>query len=127
MAKAKFSNRALTEKLRELMASVHDTRLNEDGEAEYVTKGERLAELICDRALGWEDTELVDTDVPGQKQEVTKKHRPERWAMELVWDRLEGKTPQALSDDTDRLTAADKVSELAKTKINKLTEETTDG
>lgn len=123
--KEKFSNRALTERLRELMAEVHDSHLGDEGELTMVTKGERLAEILVERALGWDEVTIEETDIPGAIREKTVKHKPERWAIEMCYDRLEGKTPQALTDETVGLSATDKISELAKRKINTLTEEET--
>ena len=54
-------------------------------------------------------------------------HKAERWAIEMVWERIEGRTPQALVDDKKGLTVADKVNELAVDRVNKLTKEQTDG
>ncbi len=129
MAKDKLSNRALTTRLRELMASVHTSDINDDGEVVMTTKAERLAELLADRALGWEEQVTVpNKKVPGGIEEKTVVHKPEKWAMVMVYERLEGKTPVAMPDETKGLTVSDKVSELAVTRINDLTEqETQDG
>jgi hypothetical protein len=120
----KFSNRALTLKLREIMAEVYDSKL-EDEKWTMTSKGERLAEILVDRAIGWKEEVTVKTDVPGQVETTIVQHKPERWAIEMCYDRLEGKTPQALADETTALTAADKVEELSKSRINALTEEET--
>jgi hypothetical protein len=127
MPQQQFDNRALTRKLRELALTVHDTRMNDEGEVEYTTKGEALAEEVFKSALGhWEEIEEKG-DVPGQV--TTKKvwRKPEAWAKQFIWDRLEGKSPTALPDDKGGLSVGDKVSELAKARINQMTEEQTDG
>ena len=127
MANDKLSGRALTEKLREIMASYHTGDLNEAGEMQMITKGERLAEILADRALGWVETETIeDKKVPGGVREKVTKHKPEKWAIVMVYERMEGKTPTAIEDKNPGITVADKVSELAVTRINALTAEETD-
>jgi hypothetical protein len=124
MSQQKYNTRELTNRLRELAAEVHDSRLNDEGEMEFQTKGEALSEAVFRSALGWIEEVVEETDVPGKT--VTKKvfHKPQAWAQQFIWDRLEGKSPQALPDDKGGLSAADKVSELAKQRVNALTEET---
>ena len=128
MAKEKISSRALTEKLREIMAEIHTTDLK-DGEMVMKTNCERLAEILADRALGWdEEVEIADKKVPGGVKRKQVKHPPEKWAIVMVYERMEGKTPTAVADETSGIKVADKVSELAVDAINRLTEEeTTDG
>ena len=122
MARQKYNTRQLTDKLRELAARLHETRLV-DGQVELVTAGEKLAELIFKDALGY--TELVEEpgDVPGTMVEKHIVHKPQAWAKQFIWDRLEGKTPMALPDDKGGLTAADRVEELQRDTINSVTED----
>ena len=129
MAREKLSGSALTKHLREIMASYHDSGLNADGEMVMMTKAEALASILADRALGWdEEVEVRDKKKPGNVEMVVKKHPPEKWAIVMVYERMEGKTPTALADETKGLTVSDKVSELAVESINRLTdEETEDG
>ena len=87
MAREKYSSRALTNKLREIMASVHTTNLV-DGEMTFVAKGERLAEILADRAHGWTEIELIEGEVHGQITEKKTWHKPERWAIEMAWERM---------------------------------------
>ena len=109
------------------MASVHTTFLNDQGEVDMVTKSERLAELLIDRALGWEETvEAADPKVPGDTITTVLKHKPEKWAIVMVYERLEGKTPMAIADATDTPKVVDRVSDLAIKSVNALTEEETD-
>ena len=127
MSKEKLSGSALTKHLREIMASYHDSRLNDDGDMVMFTKAEALAEILADRALGWdEELEIEDKKVPGKVTKVMKKHPPEKWAIVMVYERMEGKTPTALADETKGLTAAERVGELAVTAINDLTDRETE-
>lgn len=124
MTSERITNTALTKHLREIMASIHTSDLNEDGEMVFTTKVERLAEIVADRALGWsEEVEVKKKN--GQGEMMTKHHPPEKWAIIMVYERMEGKTPTAVADDNKGLTVTDKVSELAVKAINNLTEEET--
>ena len=125
MAQQKYNNRQLTQKLRELAAQLHEVRL-EDGETILVTAGEKLAEEIFKDALGWIEKTEEPGDIPGTMISKTVVHRPQAWAKQFIWDRLEGKTPMALPDDKGGLTAADKVEELQKNTINAITEDVID-
>lgn len=109
----KYTSRELTNHVRQLAAEAHDWSM-EDG---AITKGEALARLLWKKALGY--TEDIVTD-EGEQQTVH--HKPEVWAIQLLYDRLEGKTPQAVPEDDHRVKAADRVRELAANRINHLAE-----
>lgn len=104
------SSKALTGHLRALSKEAES--IADDGE--IITKAEALAMLLWQYALGWEE---ADPDDPNK----TVMHRPAQWAIQMVYDRLEGKAPAAIEDGSGTMTAADKVSELAKTSVNALT------
>jgi hypothetical protein len=111
----RYNTKELTNHLRELAAEAHDWT-----EAEGVlTKGEALARLLWRTALGWTEKKVDDE---GTEQVVT--HAPAAWAIQLVYDRMEGKTPVAVEENEQRLTAAERVSDLAKGRLNALTEQT---
>ncbi len=119
----RFNNRELTNKLRELAAEIHDVELI-DGEAVTKTRGETLAELIWKRALGYtEEVTEEDPDTPGKVNTRMIIHKPEISSAHLIYDRLEGKTPQALPDEHGGVTAADKVRELAIARVNRMANE----
>ena len=111
MAKARYNSRQLTQHLRELAAQAHDWS-EEDG---AITKGEALARLLWKKALGYKE---VKVDDEGNEKEEWRP--PESWAIQLVYDRMEGKTPQAVTEDETRITAAEQVSELAKNRLTAL-------
>ncbi len=96
----------LTEQLRKLADTVETIR--DDGAV--VTKGEALAQLVFKRALGYK----IEDVKTGEEKYIA----PEQWAMQLIFERLEGKVPQTQPDEKDVLKASDKVSELAKSRIN---------
>lgn len=115
----KYNTRELTNRLRELAAEAHT--IADDGE--LISKGEALAKLLFDKALGHVETRV---DEEGEKHEVI--HKPESWAIQLIYDRLEGKTPQAAEhDDETKVKALDQVRELAKARLNDAAEAATTG
>lgn len=103
----RYNSRELTTHLRQLAAMAHTT---DDG-GDPVTKGQVLAELVFKMALGYEE---VDADNPQKKVFV----RPSQWAIQLIYERLEGKTPTAIADEKTGIRVADRVSELGKSRIN---------
>ncbi len=120
MKTQKFNNRQLTRYLQEIMLEIHDTRLDAKGEVDFVTKGRALAELLVRKALGGE--EIVVEEGDDGKPVTTKVFRkPEAWAIQCIYERLEGRVPQALPDDKSGITAADKVDQLIKDRLNKMT------
>lgn len=107
----KYNSKQLTEHLRQLAAEAHDW--SEDG---IITHGEALAKLLWKRALGWTEKTV---DEEGNEKEVY--HKPEAWAMQFVYERMEGKTPQSTPDDEGRKRRAkDDVRDLAKSRLNSL-------
>lgn len=108
----RYNSRQLTEHVRQLAAEAHDWSM-EDG---VITKGEALARLLWRKALGYTET---TTDEEGNEKEVW--HKPEAWAIQLLYDRMEGKTPAAAPEEDDRKTkVADQVRQLAVARLNDL-------
>lgn len=108
----KFNNSALTKELRARATVVHT--ITDDGTP--ITREQALTEWIWKQALGWVE---VIRDDHGNRKEI--RHEPVgRWA-EFVFERLEGKAaPASASDTTERVSAADKVRELSRERLNKL-------
>jgi len=102
----RFIPRQLTKYLRELVGEVHTV----DDDGGVITKGEALAQLLWNKALGY----LVMD--PKKKEEVYSK--PESWAIQLIFERLEGKTPSDPMDDAHRPSIAERVSEIAVSRLN---------
>lgn len=111
MAAGKFGGKLLTSELRKLGTEAHD--MEPDGTP--LTRAECLARLIWRRALGWEER---TRDAEGNLK--VKQHPPESWAMQFIWERTEGKAPNAISEDTGGRTAAQTVRELTKDRLNRL-------
>jgi len=101
-----YNSKQLTLHLRQIAAE-SETMLD-DGRV--ITKGEALAILLWRKALGF-----VDRD-PKTGEEVV--HKPESWAINLIFDRVEGKVPLSVPDERQGLTASERVSDLAKLRIN---------
>lgn len=114
MAKRKetqlYNSRQLTKHLREFAADIET--MDDDGN--MITRGEALALLIWRKALGSESRDP-------KTNEITV-HKPEAWAIQLIYERIEGKAPMALVDDRAQLSVAEKVSELVRKRLNKQAE-----
>lgn len=111
MSKRKYNTRDLTNHIREMAAEVHT--LLDDGTC--VTRGEALALLIWRKALGGTEVSIDD-----EGNETKLEIKPEPWAINLIYDRIEGKTPQAVSAEEGTITAVEQVRDLAKQRINTL-------
>lgn len=86
-------------------------------EAVMVTKAEAIARHIWSVALGY--VEEVDIYKDGVKTGVKlETHRPDKWAINLIWDRMEGRVGQAdAKAGSDKASLADKVSEQGKKRL----------
>ena len=101
----------LTKHLSALAAEYETT--NDKGDP--ITRAELLALVVWKKALGWTDPARMQGDIVLVKEVI---HKPESWAIQLIYERIEGKAPQAITDEKGRLTAAEKVGELARSKLN---------
>lgn len=108
-----YGKRRLTQHLRELAEQVETF----DEEGNTLTKGQVLATLLFKKALGWTERIIVK----GEDDKVIH-HKPEAWAIQYIWDRIEGKAPLAEPDVKQTLTAASRVDELVKKRINSFTD-----
>ena len=107
----RYNTKQLTNHLREMAAEAHT--MVDDGS--ILTRGEALAKLIFDKARGYTEKTVDDE---GETKEVY--HQPASWAIQLLWDRMEGKAPLAITEDDARVKVAEQVRELAKDRLNKL-------
>jgi hypothetical protein len=112
----RYSSKELTNHLREMAAEAHD--MMDDGSV--LTRGEALALLLWRKALGYTEKRVDDE---GTETEVY--HEPASWAIQLVYERMEGRTPQAITEDEQRIKAADRVRDLAKSRLNSLAQKAT--
>lgn len=92
-----------------------------DDEGRAITKEEAIARLIYKKALGWNE-QKIQVDEYGNRATYEEYHPPENWAIQYLYDRREGKVPQAAEDASKKrsMTASESVRELAQKKINSL-------
>ena len=84
-------------------------------EGDVITKAAALAQTVWKYALGFE--EPADPHKPdGPRTKIP----PAVWAIEVLYNRIEGKIPVAVVEDQGR-SLTDKVSDLGKAKINAMT------
>jgi hypothetical protein len=95
----------LSKYLRALALDIETT----DDAGDPVTKAAALAALVWKHALGFEQ--------PNPDKKGTTKVPPATWAIELLYNRIEGKIPLAVVEDQGR-SLTDKVSDLGKARIN---------
>lgn len=107
----RFGGKILTDALRKL--STHVIDVAEDGSE--TTRFEKLALLIWDQALG---SKTEKRDAEGNL--VTIEVKGVAWAQQFLWERLEGKAPIAMTEDTGGIKAAEKVRQLARDRVNSM-------
>lgn len=90
-------------------------------EAVMVTKAEAIARYIWKIALGYEESEDV-FNKEGRKIGIKPvKYRPDKWAINLIWDRLEGRIGTAdLKSDNDKASLADKISAQGRKRLDQI-------
>lgn len=106
---AKFNGRSLTKFLNTLGAEMHTV----DGEGTPISRENALADLLWKLALGWEE---ITRDAEGTMKKV--RHPPVAWAIQYIYDRKEGRAAPTVLEDEGRIKAAEKVRDLAKTRLN---------
>ncbi|MBE3119228.1 MAG: hypothetical protein IMZ50_10805 [Candidatus Atribacteria bacterium] len=102
-------SRGLTKLIRAIGAEITETVEVTDGELKIVTRNEALAYAIWKAALGWEET----------AEGSTIRHAPLPWAIQMIYDRTEGRVSDALPPDT-REPLTSKVSQLVTERANSL-------
>lgn len=118
MATPRYNARELTKHLREMAVQAHD--MLDSGEVH--SKAEALAKILWDKALGYTKAEMRGSGAERKMEDVY--HPPEAWAIQLIYERLEGKVPQSAAEEAGKMTAAERVTDLARNRINRLTAET---
>lgn len=114
MAKPKsFTRRQLSEILGEELAAVHD--MTPDGE--IIDQGQALVKIVMKKALGWKET-----IVKGREKTVIE-HKSEAWAVQFIWDRLEGKAGLATPEVVEKVQVVETLKRLTAVKLNQIAEE----
>lgn len=93
----------LSNALRELSQEAHDT----DG-SEPKNKSECLARFVWDAALGY--THMTVDKASGEA--IERYHPPQQWAINLIFDRLEGKVTPSDEGAGQTATLAQRVEKL---------------
>lgn len=115
--KLKYSARQLTKFLKELAMEAETV----DDEGEVITKGKALALLLFKKALGYTETQKVqEEDEEGRPLTILKEtyHKPESWAIQWIFERLEGRVPQAVLEEKSGPTIAEKIRDITRAKAN---------
>jgi hypothetical protein len=107
-----------TKKLSELAVKIGEETHQMNADGEMLSKDEVLVRQIWDEALGYEERTVDD-----KGKEKIVKHKPQKWAKELLWNRREGGIQAALAETGEGITAAEQVRELSKARMNKVTED----
>ena len=111
-----------TKNLTDLLNKVGSETHTVDNDNTPITKDEALIRLLWNTALGYIEKTMDDNG-----KEKTKKHPPQKWAMELIYNRKEGGIA-GISEPGKRGTSARKrVSDLAKKRFNKAAKTTPNG
>lgn len=108
----RFNKQVLTTHLHVLAGEVHDV----DRGGDAITRAQALAKLLWDKALGCKKTEMND-----EGREIEVVYRPEAWAIQLLYDRLEGRVGTASEEDVDRPQVLDKLRKAARERVNAAT------
>lgn len=112
-----MARKPLNAKLEQLRDEVH--AVMSDGT--QLTKGEALSILLWNIALGYEDVFYKkDPNDPTKQIRDVVYHKPQQWAIQMIYERLEGKVPNTAEEVDDRAPLADRVSELAVSRVNAL-------
>ena len=97
-------------------------------EAVMLTKAEAIARYIWKTALGWEES--VDVlDKQGKKTGIRPEvHRPDKWAINMIWDRMEGRVGATdAKSGSDKASLADRVSDLGAKRVNQIAKQSSRG
>jgi len=117
------AGKLLSKFIREIANEIHDDPvIKAKGEdAVMVSKAEAIARYLFKIALGYEESEDV-FDKTGKKTGIRPiKHKPDKWAINLIWDRLEGRTGAAdLKGSHDKAKLVDKVSAQGKKRLDQI-------
>ena len=117
-----IAGKLLSKFIREIASEEYDDPIIKarGEEAVMVTKAEAIARHIWNVALGY--VEEVDVYTDGKKTGVKlETHRPDKWAINIIWDRMEGRVGQAdTKAGSDKASLADKVSEQGQKRLKQI-------
>ena len=102
--------RFLSQALRELASEQHDI-----GTSESLTRAQCLAKLVWDNALGY--TRMIKNK---EGMLVEQSIEPRTWAINIIFDRLEGRIPVQDDNTKEKEILVDKVEKLCLKKFEDL-------
>ncbi len=114
MAKKKKAGQLLSYYLKQIAEEMTECGTDTNGEPCIISKAEALARMIWKDALG--DKKLVKSKDGGMVETIIA---PIRAAQGIIFDRTEGRVPNSQTEGSNKLTAADKVSEQGLKRIAK--------
>lgn len=85
------------------------------GDGTPITRFEHLARLIWNLALGY-----TEKDVKSGKEII---HKPDKSFIRMIYDRMEGKVPNAQVSSDKKASLADKISDQTKSRLNSLADD----
>jgi len=116
------AGKLLSKFIREIASEIHDDPvIKARGEdAVMLTKAEAVARYIWKLALGYEESEDVYKN--GVKVGIKPvKHRPDRWAIGIIWDRLEGRVGAAdPKSDSGKASVTERVSDQGRKRLKQI-------
>ena len=117
------AGKLLSKFIKEIANEIHDDPVIKarGEEAVMLTKAEAIARHIFKLALGYEE-EVDVLDKAGKKIGIKPiRYRPDKWAINVIWDRIEGRVGAAdLKAGSDKASLADKVSEQGKKRLGQI-------
>lgn len=82
-----------------------------EGQELLITKAEALCRIIWRDAIGW-------TEITGDGKHTI--HKPDKTMIQLIYERMEGKPGTADEHKRKDTNISDKISEIAKNRVNKM-------
>ena len=121
------AGKLLSKFIKEIASETHDDPvIKAKGEdATMVTKAEAIARHIFKLALGYQEDEAIYKNgvKVGMKPVI---HKPDKWAINIIWDRLEGRVGQAdAKAGSDKASLADRVSAQGKKRLGQIAKQST--
>jgi len=112
------AGKLLTAQLKSILQEKTEVEMDEDGTPVIVTKAEKMARTMVKMALGYK--EEVERKMDGKTVIDELVHGPNAGMIALVYDRVEGRIPVAATEEPDKRTLADRVSDQGKKRLNDL-------
>lgn len=114
-ATKRYSAKELTSHLRAISKEIHTV----DDDGRPVDKAEALTRELWKRALGF--VEIVEEMKNGKPVTREIARKPEQWALQYIYERLEGRiAPVALGDAQTGIKAESRIGKLAASRLNRI-------